>query len=85
MQAFTTITEENKALKKENEQLYTDVRRERQKALDSRFELGRLQEQARRLEQKLSRLEYCVKQLPSSRAEVRTPNCLTLICKTKVS
>lgn len=44
-QAFTTITEENKALKKEKEQLDTDIRRERQKALDSRFELGRLQEQ----------------------------------------
>ena len=55
-QAFTAITEENKALKKENEQLDTDVRRERQKALDSRFELGRLQEQARRLEQKLARI-----------------------------
>ena len=55
-QAFTTITEENKALKKENEQLDTDVRRERQKALDSRFELGRLQEQTHRLEQKISRI-----------------------------
>ena len=55
-QAFTAITEENKALKKENEQLDTDVRRERQKALDSRFELGRLQEQTQRLEQKLSRI-----------------------------
>ena len=41
---------------KENEQLDTDVRRERQKALDSRFELGRLQEQTRRLEQKLARI-----------------------------
>ena len=55
-QAFTAIMEENNALKKENEQLDTDVRRERQKTLDSRFELGRLQEQARRLEQKLARI-----------------------------
>ena len=49
-QAFTAITEENKTLKKENEQLDLNVRRERQKALDSRFELSRLQEQTRRLE-----------------------------------
>lgn len=33
-----------------------NVRRERQKALDSRYELGKLQEQARRLEQKLDRI-----------------------------
>lgn len=55
-QAFTAITEENKTLKKENEQLDLNVRRERQKALDSRFELSRLQEQTRRLEQNLSRI-----------------------------
>ena len=55
-QAFTAITEENKTLKKENEQLDLNVWRERQKALDSRFELGRLQEQTRRLEQNLSRI-----------------------------
>ena len=55
-QAFTAITEENKTLKKENEQLDLNVRRERQKALDSRFELSRLQEQTRRLEQKLARI-----------------------------
>ena len=33
-----------------------NVRRERQKALDSRYELGKLQEQACRLEQKLDRI-----------------------------
>lgn len=55
-QAFTAITEENKTLKKENEQLDLNVRRERQKALDSRFELSRLQEQTRRLEQNFSRI-----------------------------
>ena len=55
-QAFTAITEENKTLKKENEQLDLNVRRERQKALDSRFELSRLQEHTRRLEQNFSRI-----------------------------
>lgn len=55
-QAFTAIAEENKTLKKENEQLDLNVRREQQKALDSRFELSRLQEQTRRLEQNLSRI-----------------------------
>ena len=55
-QAFTAFSVEILALKKVIVQLDLNVRRERQKALDSRFELGRLQEQIRRLEQNLSRI-----------------------------
>lgn len=52
--AFTDIMSENDALKKANEKLTNDSKRDHQKSLDSGIALERLQSDYRRLEQKLA-------------------------------
>ena len=52
--AFTEIMDENSALKKANEKLVVDSKRDRQKSLDSESALHQLQSEYRKLEQKLA-------------------------------
>ena len=52
--AFTEIMDENAALKKANEKLVVDSKRDRQKSLDSESALHQLQSEYRKLEQKLA-------------------------------